>query len=347
MKATIPMSLALLLFCTLFSIENASGQPSAQDEASIIKASNEDTNSYTSGLAFTVQSTAINTKYSEFSSGTFRNKLILVSSKKIGGLGNGIDKHTNEPYTELFCLDIDGENNVSNPLLFSRILNTKHNEGQVAFSPNERFIYYTRSQRDNSENYQLYKATLQLNSHGNWVNHQQLTFNTNYSVEHPFVSADGKTLYFASNKPGGLGGYDIYAAAIAKNGSIGMPKNLGDAVNTHRDEIYPSSSIDGKQLYFSSNGHDSLGGFDIMVSSHVYGTYIYPINLGETVNSSFDEVAFRFLNTNQGYFSSNRFGGKGSFDLYKFNAEAIAPDLEDSVVNTNTKDKLKFNKEKK
>lgn len=146
MKATIPTSLAVI-FCTLFSHKNPSVLPSEPKEPTIIEASKGDNVLNTSGLEFTIYNSETNTKYSEYSSGTFKNKLIVVSSKKIGGLGNGIDKNTDEPYSELFCMDISENGDVSNPLFFSRILNTKHNEGQVAFSPDETIVYYTRSLR--------------------------------------------------------------------------------------------------------------------------------------------------------------------------------------------------------
>lgn len=263
-----------------------------------------------------------NTKYSEYVSGVFRNKIIVVSSKKIGGLGNGKDKNTNEPFTQLFCLDHKQNGDLSKPLLFSRILNTKHNEGHVAFSPDEHTIYFTRSKRDNSKNYQLYSATLERNSPGNWKNEKQLTENTDFSVENPHVSADGKRIYFASNKPGGFGGYDLYLANIKADGTIGTPINLGPKVNSDKDEKYPFLTKDGSQLYFSSNGHGTLGGFDVFVSFKYNEDLLAPENLGSVINTEEDEVSFMLSSNNRGYFSSNRTGGMGSYDVYRFNYSA-------------------------
>jgi len=339
MKATIPMSLAVV-FCTFFSNENASVVPSDINEANIIKTSVGETIINKSGLEFSVSYANINTKYSEFSSGTFRNKLIMVSSKKIGGFGNGIDENTNEPFTELFCLDVNSQGEISNPLFFSRLLNTKHNEGQVAFSPDESTIYYTRSLRENSKNYQLYKAHLEPNSYGNWIHDELLTKNTQYSIENPFVSADGKQIFFTSNKSGGYGGYDIYYADIFDDGSLGTPKNLGPEINTSQDEKYPFFSPDGKNLYFASNGHIGLGRFDLFISKSISGIYEIPRNLGETVNSSFDEVALTFISDEQGYFSSNKYGGKGSFDIYNFKAQPIAQTIQGIIVNTQTNEPI-------
>ena len=197
-----------------------------------------------------------------------RNKLIMVSSKKIGGLGNGIDKYTNEPYTELFCLDVDAYGTAKNPLFFSRIINTKNNEGQVAFSPDEQTMYFTRSRRENSHNYQLYKVVLETESNGNWIDELELAISSeHYSIENPHVSSDGTELYFSSNMPGSYGGFDLYVAHIYEDGSLGPAMNLGPKINTRFDDKFPHLSKDGRKLFFSSKGHNSIGGFDIFVSS--------------------------------------------------------------------------------
>lgn len=288
-----------------------------------------------SGLDFYVYKSKINTKYSEIPSALFRNKLIMVSSKKIGGLGNGIDKHTNEPFTELFCLDLDGYGTAKNPLFFSRLINTKNNEGQVAFSPDERTMYFTRSKRENSINYQLYKVVLEDDSNGNWVNEEQLPISdNNYSIENPHVSFDGTELYFSSNMPGSFGGYDLYVAHINDDGTLGRAINLGPKINTRQDDKFPHLSKDGKKLFFSSKGHDAIGGFDIFVSS-ISEDIKTPRNLGSEVNSEFDELGFMFINNDQGFFSSNKEQGKGGYDMYRFKANVIYQHLQGIVINEN------------
>ena len=339
MKAIIPTSL-VVAFCTLFSYNTASVLPSELTEASFFKTSNEDTNIKRSGLEFTVQGSNINTKYSEFSSGTFRNKLIMVSSKKIGGFGNGIDNYTNEPYTELFCLDIEKNGEISNPLLFSRILNTKHNEGHVTFSPDETVIYYTRSHRENSANYQLYIAYLEANSHGNWKNERQLTLNATYSIENPQVSPDGQQLYFSSNKPGGHGGFDLYVAPIQRDGSIGTPKNLGSGINSAKDEKYPVFNNDDNAFYFASNGHEGFGGFDLFMTNQKGRNFSEPVNLGETVNSSDDDLALTFISESKGFFSSDRTGGKGSYDIYSFDVAPISQTIQGIILDSETNEPI-------
>ncbi|MBO6607879.1 hypothetical protein [Psychroserpens sp.] len=288
-----------------------------------------------SGLEFYVYNSAINTKYTEIPSAVFRDKLILVSSKKIGGLGNGIDKYTNEPFSELFCLDIDAYGSAENPLFFSRIINTKNNEGQVTFSPDERTMYFTRSLRDNSTNYQLYKITLEEDSNGNWINEVKLPLSDDsYSIEDPYVSKDGTELYFSSNMPGSFGGYDLYVAKINPDGTIEEPMNLGPKINTRFDDKFPHLSWDGRKLFFSSKGHNAIGGYDIFVSS-ISEDIKTPRNLGREVNSEFDEVGFMFITEDKGFFASNKSEGQGSYDMYRFKANVIYQQLQGTVVDDN------------
>lgn len=315
-----------LLFCMVYSPTISNLKINNTDPKRIDKLNK-------SGLEFYVYNSEINTKYSELPSAIFRNKLILVSSKKIGGLGNGIDSKTKEPFTELFCLDIDAYGTAKNPLFFSRLINTKNNEGLVAFSPNEQTMYFTRSKRDNSHNYQLYKVVLEEGSNGNWINELELEIsNDGYSIENPHVSSDGAELYFSSNMPGTYGGYDLYVAHINPDGSLGNPLNLGPKINTRFDDKFPHLSEDGKKLFFSSKGHDTTGGFDVFVSS-ISEDIKTPRNLGRQVNSKFDEVAFMFTNDNQGFFSSNKKEGKGGFDMYRFKANIIYQQLQGVVIN--------------
>ncbi len=289
-----------------------------------------------SGLEFFVHNEDINTKYSEYASATFRNKLIVVSSKKIGGLGNGVDQNTNEPFTELFCLDIDGHGNISNPLFFSRIINTKDNEGQVSFSPDENTMYFTRSSRENSKNHKLYKTILEGSSNGNWTDELIIGISSeDYSIENPHVTSDGKQLYFSSNMEESLGGFDIYVSNIREDGSIETPQNLGPTINTAKDEKFPHTSKDGKKLFFSSRGHHSIGGYDIFLSSIINDTFKAPRNLGIDINSKQDEIALVFANNDRGFFSSNKLNGEGGFDIYRFKANAIYQQLQGIVVSDN------------
>ena len=287
------------------------------------------------GYEFSVSETSINTKYSEIGSGLFRDKLIMVSSKKIGGLKSGIDPNTNLPFTDLFCLDMDYTGDLSRPLLFSRIINTKDNEGHITFTNDEKTIYFTRSTRENPENYQLYRSTLQENSIGNWENIVMLDISSQkYSIESPFIKEN--KIYFASNMPGSIGGFDLYVAEIKENGALGIPKNLGNSINTKEDEKFPFISNDGKHFYFSSKGHKNLGGYDIFTSRILKDNFKTPRNLGTTVNTQFNEIAFFLTSEYKGYLSSDKTEGKGSYDIYKFDKGAVSQVLEGVAVEKNT-----------
>jgi hypothetical protein len=291
-----------------------------------------------SGYLFDVNVTKINSEYSEIPSAVFRNKLVIVSSKKIGAIGNGTDKNTRLPYTNLFCSDLANNNqDFSTPILFSRVLNSKGNEGQVSFSPDQYTIYYTKSKRRNASNYQLYSAQLEKDSYGKWTNHTPMPFNNkDYSVENPHVSSDGKFLYFASNMEGGQGGFDIYKASINDSGTIGTPINLGPTINTEADEKYPHTSKDEDELFFSSTGHNGQGGYDIFIANN-YGelNYSQPRNLGVKINSIKDDIAFTLIDEDNGVYSSNEGNAGQRFNMYKFNARAIYQDLEGVIFEDN------------
>lgn len=284
---------------------------------------------------YSILTTAINTKYSEIGSGLFKDKLMLVSSKQIGAIGSGIDPTTNQPFTDLFCVDVKESGQLKRPLLFSRILNTKDNEGQVTFSEDENIIYFTRSTRENPENYQLYRAVLLENSIGNWVDIKKMNVSSDfYSVENPFLK-DNK-LYFSSNKLGGFGGFDLYVAELKKDGTLSEPKNLGAAVNTDKDDKFPFITKEGKYLYFSSEGHKTVGGFDVFASRIINNDYKAPNNLGNEFNSKDNEIAFFLTKDNEGYVSSDKDSGLGDFDIYRFYKEDIKQLIQGVVVDAET-----------
>ena len=159
---------------------------------------------------------------------------------------------------------------------------------------------------------------------GNWDRPEAMPFNSNeYSVENPWISRDGKKLYFASNMPNGYGGFDIYVATIYENDSIGAPKNLGPEVNTSQDEKYPFMDRNDKYFYFSSKGHNSIGGYDVFRARKVNDNYVRPLNLGTSINTTEDEIAFMYANERRGYVTSSKKSGKGNNDVYKFTIRRV------------------------
>ncbi|GAA3646700.1 OmpA family protein [Flavivirga jejuensis] len=288
------------------------------------------------GFKFKVSNTNINTKFSEIGSGFFKCKLIMVSSKKIGDLTKK-DPNTNEAYKELYCLDTLGYGKLSNPLLFSRVLNTNDSEGQISFSPDQKTVYYSRSSKANSLEYKIYKAVLEEGSNGNWINEELLSFNSeNVSIENPFVSPKGDQLYFSANMPDAIGGYDIYVVDINADGTLGTPKNLGKKINTPFDDKHPYIFKDDTHLYFASKGHENMGGFDLFTSKISNNKYHTPKNLGNTINTEYDEIAYFNASSSSGYFSSNRKEENG-FDIYYFTLDQINQTIEGEILDFNTK----------
>ena len=239
-----------------------------------------------------------------------------------------------------------------NPTLISEI-NTTYHEGPLCFNLSENLVYFTRNNvskgsarkdRNGIQNLKLYMA--QVDQRGDWQNVQELAINSKeFSIGHPTISRDGKTLYFTSDMPGGFGGADLYRAPINADGTLGTPVNLGAYINTEGQEMFPWISADGL-LFFSSNGHIGLGGLDVFVATmEENGTkFNHLTNVGRPLNSQNDDFAISFIEDGKvGYFSSNRAGGDGDDDIYRF--ELTRPfifnvKLNGSVSDLATKDAL-------
>jgi Tol biopolymer transport system component len=132
------------------------------------------------------------------------------------------------------------------------------------------------------------------------------------------MTADGNTIYFSSNRPGGLGGLDIYVSCKDNKGNWGPATNLGAPVNTSRDDDAPFIHADGQTLYFSSRGHAGMGGYDIYRSSFD-GTagWSQPENLGYPINTAGEDSYFVLSADNKhGYYASAKEGGHGEKDIY-------------------------------
>lgn len=298
----------------------------------------EDEEIGTNGYSFEVYDAGINTKYSEYGSTFFMDKFIMFSSRKMGALGSGKNKGTDEYTSTLFCTDITKTGSLQRPLLFSRFINSKDNQGSVAFTPDDKTVFFTESSRDNYQVYKLYRMVQEDEEHaGHWGKKERIEFASDeFSIENPHVTADGKTLYFASNMPGTTGGFDIFSVTINEDGSLGKPEPVKGAINTKFDEKYPFTSKSGKHLYFSSTGHKSLGGYDVFVSRIVKGEHKAPRNLGTTLNSRGDDISFIPASKTKGYLTSNRNGGQGGFDVYKTDLYSIQQSVSGKVLDLET-----------
>lgn len=274
---------------------------------------------------YTIANAGINSEYSDYGGAILGNKLIFTSSRDTGSVSKRIFAWTNQSFTNLYGSDVKEDGALGKPKRFGNKLNSKFHESSPAFTKDGKTMYFTRNNyldgkkgEDNKKItlLKLYKATLNGET---WGNVTELPFDSNeYSTAHPALSPDEKTLYFASDMPGTLGQSDLYKVAINEDGSFGTPINLGPKVNTEGRETFPFIS-DDNELYFSSDGRPGLGGLDIFVAKmEKDGDFEDIENVGAPVNGPEDDFAFMIDKNRKGYFTSNRKGGLGYDDIYKF-----------------------------
>ncbi|WP_294956993.1 OmpA family protein [uncultured Flavobacterium sp.] len=297
------------------------------------------------GKRFEIKNLAINTPNSEFGAVKYQEKLVFAGVKLKPGLFDKKFKWDNETYLNLVSIPLKNMNSADSIVhYFAKELKTGMHESNAVFTKDGKTIYFTRNNSKNGKkkkddkkvsNLQIFKAEL---VEGKWTNITSLPFNSpNYSVEHPALSADEKILYFASDMPGSLGSFDIYSVNINK-GVFDTPKNLGSEINTDKREQFPFASADNK-LYFSSDGHLGYGSLDVFVSEINGNEYSKPVNVGLPLNSNLDDFAFNIdSNTKEGFFASNREGGKGSDDIYQFKEikDLIVEDCKQFIAGTIT-----------
>ena len=249
---------------------------------------------------------------------TQNNEVFFTSARNTSRRENGMN---DQPYLDLYKAIRNTDGTLSQATAVAE-LNTKWHDGPAAVTSDGTTIYYG-SESFNESAYQknkekhlklgqiyLYKAT--KTEAGTWGNSKALPINSkDYSVRNPSISKDGKTLYFSSDMPGGLGGEDIWKVSVDGD-TYGTPENAGDNINTEGNESFPSIQDDGI-LFFSSNGRQGLGGYDVFKQNTI--TNEKATNLGEPVNTQKDDFSFSYnLDKNVGYFSSNR---EGNDDIYQ------------------------------
>ncbi|MEN9399661.1 MAG: hypothetical protein RL632_762 [Bacteroidota bacterium] len=253
--------------------------------------------------------------------------IYFISSRKVNIPVQNEWSWNGRLFLDIYRSKADENQELNNEVLVTKRINSRYHEGPLCFSPDGKKVYFTRNniakgfaERDGKGIQNLKILMANVDSLGNWSNEIELPFNAKeYSVGHPSISADGSTLYFASDMPGGFGGADIYSVTINADGTFGTPQNLGNAVNTEGQEMFPWISNDGF-LYFSSNGHIGLGGLDIfVVVPKKEGGFGKMFNAGRPVNGRQDDFALAMNADNRtGYFSSNRKGGNGDDDIYSY-----------------------------
>lgn len=267
----------------------------------------------------------LNSTNSDFSP-VIMNDQVVFASDRSSGTGARLYGWTGAYYLDLFKAGMpdfnDPEKDLNpTPELLSHDINMAYHDGPASFSKDSKTIYFTRVFRKMGEidSSRFYTNKLKIffsNSDGNqWSKPEPFYLNNDeYSVGHPAISHDGKTLYFVSDMPGGNGGTDIYSVEMVNEVWTNL-KNLGTDINTFGNEMFPYIDSTGS-LYFSSDGLPGLGSLDLFKSSYNEGKWTQPENLKEPVNSSADDFGFCKLQKDKALFSSNRNGGKGGDDIY-------------------------------
>lgn len=266
-----------------------------------------------------------NSKLSDFAPSFYQGTLIYSSNRNARGFSKRVHDWNEQPFLDLYKLnDTDGSKPSSSK--FSSEINSIYHESTAVFTKDDLTMYFTRNNytdedykqdEDGTNRLKLYRAKRVDKNSTDW-DVQELPFNSDqYSVAHPALSPDGKTLYFASDMPGSKGFSDLYKVEV-NNGAFGEIINLGDKINTEGRETFPFISKDNK-LYFASDGHVGLGGLDVFVSDLKDNKIGDVFNLGRPVNGPNDDFTFILNNTTGiGYFASNRAGGVGDDDIYSF-----------------------------
>lgn len=200
-------------------------------------------------------------------------------------------------------------------------INTPENEGTTSINPDGRYIFYTVCNQDGYGSCDLFYSVYDAETNG-WSKRRNMgpVINSRHWDAQPSISADGRTLIFASSRPGGYGGKDLWMSKLVGN-KWTEPVNLGPTINTSMDDEAPFFHYDGATLYFSSNGHAGYGGHDLFVSRrNPDGSWTKPINMGKGINTSSDEIGiYADRKGEKAYFVSTREGGYGGPDIYSFN----------------------------
>ena len=278
----------------------------------------------------------INTEGAEFSPVVFDGNLVFSSSRKDRVYSNGL------PFLGLYTSKINDLTSIGEVSLFSQsIFDPERNEGSPAFSPDGKTVIFARGnsgkRKDASPDVDLYVSR---KTPQGWSEPVLVSASDSASWDgSPAFSGDGKTIYFASNRPGGSGGMDLYRVNMDASGRFGNPVNMGKALNTPGNEMFPFVTKEGK-LYFASDGHPGLGKLDLFVAERKGGK-ISVENMGLPFNSSMDDFGLSIDDLGNMFFSSNRRGGQGDDDIYFYQAppkEELAQNPPDAQDESSTPD---------
>ena len=266
---------------------------------------------------FTVTNLSVNSPAADFGADVARPGQLVFNSSRLEGDFSGV------AVTVPYVAGIGPDGSVAEAVILSTGYTSRSGEvGPVSYSPDGTRVVFTRNNFTPGTRLvpeagiTLNLLIADVNGAGQWVNVRPLPFNGNdFNTGFGTFGADGSTIYFASDRPGGYGGYDLYRIGVSGNDGGTVPENLGPVVNSRGNEITPF--FDGTSVYFSSDWHQGLGAYDVFRAAMADGKPTALYHLGGAVNSPRDDMGFTFdPATGRGYVTSNRPGGRGEEDIY-------------------------------
>lgn len=270
---------------------------------------------------YNIEHLNINSNAEDFGTCYYKDKIVFASTRTSPKMIVKKYNWNKKPYWDMYVSEVDGRQ-LKSPEIFDKKLNKKLHEGPASFSNNGMFAAFTRNNyKDKSKDKVVeLQICFTSNKDGKWSKPEDFVLNSNkYSVGHPCLTEDGKTMYFTSDMPGGYGGSDLYVIKRNDKGDWANPKNLGDKINTEGNEMFPFLEENNQILFFASDGHYGLGGLDIFISPLYANGFNEVYNAGYPLNTRFDDFA-AIINEDmtKGYFSSNRNNLDADIDIFSF-----------------------------
>lgn len=257
----------------------------------------------------------INTAAAEYSPVVSNGEIYFTSNRH----DSEVYKTTGTPFTDIYKAKLDGDEiDVSTVEILGDLINLPGiNEGTLDFTLDGNTVVFARGNDGSKKGTKEVNLYISRFQNGEWSEPELLAINDPNSWDSsPAFNRNGRTLYFASNRPGGMGGVDLYAATLDGNGRFSNASNLGGEINTSGNEMFPHVDEDGR-LFFASSGHAGYGGLDLFVAVREDGKTTVT-NLGNPMNSSEDDFGLIYTSRTKGFFTSNRDGGQGDDDIYGF-----------------------------
>lgn len=280
----------------------------------------------------------LNTVYGEFAPARWKEKLVFTSSR-FSGDSSIVYTVTGDGFEDLYETSFNEQAGVWKAPAKMEGINTNFNDGSFTYDSKRNIAYVMQCNGRSGvqRNCNIYTSSFSTNSN-TWSYPEKFQhFSTEYSSGHPTLANNGTTMYFVSNNPLGKGNTDIWVTNLdTLTNKWSKPALVDGEINTVYDEMFPSY-VEGKGLYFSSNGHLSYGGFDMYLAKKTDSGFAAPENLGEPFNSNADDFSYTPLSETAGVFASNRIGGVGGDDLYYISYHAIKLEASGVVVDKNYK----------